>query len=155
MFERLRFKTAAGAGAIDIGGPPDRVGGQVAFAGSHLVNPPGYEFAQTHEVSWVQGREVVVIPWCREETGPLCEEGLPNHFLQGGLGVIHQGQRRDCRGQRDAVGIDHGHPSQPVGKGNGLVSHCRYRQVVPHRGPAACLPLVGEVHRRETPHQGP
>jgi len=134
MFKRLRFKTAAGAGGIGIGGPPDRVGGQVTFAGSHLLDPAYDEFAQTHEGSWVQGGEMVVIPWCREEMGPLCEEGLPNPFLQGGLGVIHQGQRRDCRGQRDAVGIHHGHPRQPVGKGNGLVSHRLYRQVVPRRG---------------------
>ena len=103
MFERLRFKTAAGAGGIGIGGPPGWVGGQVTFAGSHLVDPPGYEFSQTHEGSWVQGGEVVVIPWCREETGPLREEGLPDPLLEGGVGVIHQGARRDGRGRRDEV----------------------------------------------------
>jgi len=39
MFERLGFKTTAGAGGVGIGGPPRRVGGQVAFPGSDLVNP--------------------------------------------------------------------------------------------------------------------
>jgi len=67
VFERLRFKTAAGGGGVGVGGPPGWVGGQVTLAGSHLVDPPCYEHSQTHEGSWVQGGEVVVIPWCREE----------------------------------------------------------------------------------------
>jgi len=103
VIERLRFVTAAVAGGIGIGGPPVWAGGQVTFAGSHLVDPPGYELAQTHEGSWVQGGEVVVIPGCREETGPLHKEGLPDPLLQGGVGVVHQGPRRDGRGQRDEV----------------------------------------------------
>jgi len=103
VFEHRRFKSAAGAGGIRIGGPPGWVGGQVTFASSHLVDPPGYELAQAHEGSWVQGGEVVVIPWCREETGPLHEEGIPAPLLQGGVGVIHQGPRRDGRGRQDKV----------------------------------------------------
>ena len=83
MFERLRFKTAAGAGGMGIGGPLGRVGGQATFAGSHLVDSSRHELAQAHEVSRVQGGEVVVVPWCREETWPLCKEGLPDPLLQG------------------------------------------------------------------------
>ena len=83
MFERLRFKTAAGAGGVGIGGPPGQVGGQVTFAGSQLVGSSRYELAQAHEGSWVQGGEVVVVPWCREEAWPFCKEGLPDSLLQG------------------------------------------------------------------------
>jgi len=101
MFEHLRFKSAAGGGGIGIGGPPGRVGGQVTFAGSHLVDPPGYEFAQPHERSWIQAGEVLVIPWCREEARPLREKGLPDPLFQGGVGVIHQGLRGDGRSRRD------------------------------------------------------
>jgi len=110
VFERLRFKTAAGVGGVSIGGPPGWVGGQVAFAGNHLVDPPGYELTQTHAGSWVQGGEVVVIPWCREETGPFCEEGLSKPLLQGGVAVIHHGSWRGVGGWRDEVRIDHAHP---------------------------------------------
>ena len=49
MLERHRFKTAGWAGGIGIRGPPGMVGGQVTFAGSHLVDPPGYEHAQADE----------------------------------------------------------------------------------------------------------
>ena len=31
---------------------------------------------------------MVVLPWCREETGPLREEGLLDPLHQGGVGVI-------------------------------------------------------------------
>jgi len=103
VFERLRFKTAAGGGGIVIGGPPGRVGGQVTFAGSHRVDPACYEFAQTHEGSWVQGGEVMVIPWHREETGSLSKEGLPDPVPQCGVGVHPQGPRRDGRARRDEV----------------------------------------------------
>jgi len=103
VFERLRFKTRGGAGGIGIGGPPGGVGGQVTFAGSHLVGPPGYELAQSHKGSWIQGGEVVVISWCQEETGPFGEDGLPDPLLLGGVGVIHQGPRGDVRGRRDEV----------------------------------------------------
>jgi len=49
VFERLRFKTAAGAGGIGIWGRPGRVGGQAIFAGSHLVDSSCYDLAQAHE----------------------------------------------------------------------------------------------------------
>jgi len=77
--------------------------GQVTFAGSHRVDPACYEFAQTHEGSWVQGGEVMVIPWHREETGSLSEEGLPDPLPQCGVGVHPQGPRRDGRARRDQV----------------------------------------------------
>ena len=90
VLERLGFKTTSGAGGIGIGGPPGRVGGQVTFAGSHLVDSSCYEFAQANKGPWVQGGEVVVVTWCREVVWPLREEGLPDSFLQGGVCVIHQ-----------------------------------------------------------------
>ena len=88
MFESLRFQTAAGAGGIGIGGPPGRVAGQVTFASSHLVDPPGYAFAQAHEGTWVQAGEVVVRRARREEAAPLRENGLPDPLFQGGVGVV-------------------------------------------------------------------
>jgi len=115
MFERLWFKTTVGAGGIGIGGPPGRVCSQVTFAGSHLVDPSCYELTQSHEGPWVQGREVVVIPWSQEEAWPRCKEGFPDTPFQGGVGVVHQGPRKDGRGRRDKVCIDHGHFGQPVG----------------------------------------
>jgi len=62
MFECFRLKTTTGAGGIGIGGPLCRVGGQVAFAGSYLVDSSCYELAQSHKGPRAQGREVVVVP---------------------------------------------------------------------------------------------
>jgi len=151
VFERLRFKTAAGAGGIGIGGPPGQVCGQVTFASSHLVDPPGYAFAQAHDGPWVQAGEVVVRPGRREEAGPLRENGLPDPLFQGGVGVVHQGPRGGGRGRREEVSIDHGHLRQPAGQGNCPVSHRVYRQVVSQGGNGTRgHPVEGEVHRRET-----
>jgi len=156
VFERLRFKTTAGAGGIGIRGPPGRVGSQVGLAGSRLVDPPCYKLAQAHKGPRVHGGGVVVIPWCREEAWPLRKEGLPDSLFQGGVGVIHQGPRKDGRGWRDEMRIDHGYPRQPVGKRDGFVSHRVYRQMVPQGGDWSWgLPVDGEIHRRESPCQGP
>jgi len=89
MFERLGLKTTVGAGGVSIGGPPSGVGGQVTLPGSHLMNPPCHELAQSHEGASVQGGAMVVVSWCWEEKGPLLEEGLSHPFLQGGVGVVH------------------------------------------------------------------
>jgi len=94
VLERLGFKTTEGAGGGGIGGPPCRVCGQVAFPGSYLVDSSCYELAQAHEGPRVQGGEVVVIPWCREEAWPFSEEGLPDPPFKGGVGVVHQGTRK-------------------------------------------------------------
>ena len=48
-FEGLWLQTAAGAGGIGLWGPPGGVCGQVAFPGSHLVDSPCYELAQSHK----------------------------------------------------------------------------------------------------------
>jgi len=61
VLERLGFKTTSGAGGVGIGGPRGWVGGQVAFAGSHLVDSACYELVQAHEGPWVQDGEVVVL----------------------------------------------------------------------------------------------
>ena len=45
----------------------------------------------------------MVVPWCREETGPLREEGLPDPLRQGGVGVIHHGPMGDGLGRREEV----------------------------------------------------
>ena len=45
VFEGFRLQATAGAGGVSVGGPPDQVGGQIAFPGSHLENLPGYELA--------------------------------------------------------------------------------------------------------------
>jgi len=103
VFQQFRFKTTAGAGGVGIGGAPGWVSGKVAFAGSHLVDPSCYELAQGHKWLWVQAGEVVVIPWCWEEAGPLCKEGLPHPIFQGGVDVIQQGLRKDGSGLRDQV----------------------------------------------------
>jgi len=103
VLERLGLKTTAEAGGVSIGGPPCRVGGQVAVSGSHLVNPSCNQLAQARKGPRVQRGEVVVIPWCREEAWPFCKEGLPDPFLQGGVGVVHQGPRKGRGGRRDQV----------------------------------------------------
>jgi len=103
VFVRLWLKTTTGAGGVGVWGPPGRVCGQVTFAGSHLVDPSCYELAQPHEGPWVQGGEVVVIPWRWEEAWPLCKEGLPDPLFQGGVGVINQGPREDGGGRGDKV----------------------------------------------------
>jgi len=48
VFEGFGLQATAGPGGVCVGGPPGRVGGQVTFPGSHLVNPPGDELAQAH-----------------------------------------------------------------------------------------------------------
>ena len=65
------------------------MGGQVAFTGSHLMDPSGYELIQAHKGSRVQGGRVVVVSWPQERSRPLLEEGFPHPFLQGGIGGIH------------------------------------------------------------------
>ena len=103
VLERLGLKTTAGAGGVGIRGPPCWVGGPVAFSGSHLVDPSCYEFTQAHKGPLVQSGEVVVLPWCREEAGPLCKEGLPDPLFRGGVGVVHQGLRKAGGGRGDKV----------------------------------------------------
>jgi len=89
VFERLGLKTTEGAGGVGIGGPPSGLGGQVTLLVSHLMNPPFHALAESYEGAWVQGGAMVVVSWCREEKGPLLEEGLSHPFLQGGVGVVH------------------------------------------------------------------
>jgi len=45
VLEGFGLQATAGAGGVGIGGPPGRVGGQIAFSGSHLVDCPGDELA--------------------------------------------------------------------------------------------------------------
>jgi len=158
VFERLGLETTSGAGGVGIGGPPSWVGGQVAFPGPHLVDSACYDFAQAHEGPRVQGGEVVVIPWCREEVRPLREEGFPDLFLQGGIGVVHQGPRKSGGGQGDKVGVDHwhGHPRKPVDEGYGPVSHRVNWQMVPQGGDwSRGFPVERQIHGGEPPYQGP
>ena len=149
MLQGFGFQAATGAGGIGIGGPPSRVGGQVAFPGSHLVDSPGNELAQAHERPRRYGGRVQVVPRSREKGGPLHEEFHPYPLLQGGVGVGHQGLGREGGGRADKVGVDHGHPRQPKGEGYCTVSHCIHRQVVSDRGDrAGCLPVQGKVDGR-------
>ena len=48
VFEQLGLEAAAAAGGVGAGGPPGGVGGQVAFPGSHLMNPSSYKLSQSH-----------------------------------------------------------------------------------------------------------
>jgi len=91
VLEGFRFQAAAGAGGIGVGGPPGQVGGQITLSGSHLVDPPGNELAQAHERPWRHGGGVQVLLRGRVKGGPLREECLSDPFLQGGVGVVHQG----------------------------------------------------------------
>jgi len=113
------------------------VGGQVAVSVSHLVDPPGNKLAQAHEGSRSQGGRVQGVPWSRETGGPLREEWISYPLLQGGIGVVHLGFRREGGCRADKVGVDHGHAGQPEGEGYCLVSHHTHRQVVSHRGDRA------------------
>ena len=92
MFGDFQFKAPVGAGGGGSGGPPSVVGRPAAFAGSHLMDPSRNELAQTHKGVWAQGRGVVVITWCREETSPLIEEGFLLKIrlcqAESGLGFI-------------------------------------------------------------------
>ena len=99
-----------GGGGIGIGGPPSRVGGQVTFPGSHLVDSPGEEFAQAHEGPRGHGGSVQVVSRRGEEGGPLLEEFLPYPLLQGGVGVVHKGLGGEGGGRVNKVGVDHWHP---------------------------------------------
>ena len=103
MFERRGLKATAEAGGVGSGGPPARVGGQVPLSRPHPVDSSCYELAQAHKGPRAHGGEVVVISWCREETCPLGEEGLPDPLLQGGVGVVHQGPRKGQGGRRHKV----------------------------------------------------
>ena len=65
------------------------MGGQAAFASSHLMDSPSDDLGQTYKGSLVHGVGVIVVPWCREETRPFREEELPHPLLEDGIGVIH------------------------------------------------------------------
>jgi len=45
VFQVFRLQATPGAGGVGVGGPPSRVGGQVAFPGSHLVDSLRHELA--------------------------------------------------------------------------------------------------------------
>ena len=142
MLEGFWFQAVAAAGSISVEGPPSRVGGQITFSGSHLVDPPSNELAQAHERPRRQGGRVQVVPGKREEGGPLREECLSHSLLEGGIGIVYQGLGREGGGRADKVGVDHGHPGQPEGEGYCPVSHRVHRQVVSDRGDRAGRLLV-------------
>jgi len=110
VLEGFRLLAATGAGGVGIGGSPGWLGSQITLSGSHLMDSPGDQLAQAHQGPWGQGRKVEVVPWGREQAGPLREECLPYPLLQGGIGGVHQGLGRECEGRADKVTIDHGHP---------------------------------------------
>jgi len=89
VLEGLGLQATAGTGGVCVGGPPGRVGGQVTFPGSHLVNSRCDELAQAHEGPRRQRGRVQVVPRGWEKGGPLSEECLSYPFLQGGIGVVH------------------------------------------------------------------
>jgi len=117
VLEGLGLQATSGAGGVGIGGPPGRVGGQITLSGSHLMNSPGDELAQTHKRSWLQCARVSVVPRGREQGGPLLEEFLPYSLFQGGIGVVHQGLGREDGCGAHEVGVDNGHFGQPEGEG--------------------------------------
>jgi len=51
------------------------------------------------------------VPWGREEAGLLHEKGVSHPFLEGGIGVVHQGLggENGGRGDKLPVGVDHAH----------------------------------------------
>jgi len=85
MLEGFRHQAATGAGGIGVGGPPGWMGGQITFAGSHLVDSARNEGAQAHKRPQRQRGRVQVVPWGREKGGPLSEE-LYDFYL---ICVIH------------------------------------------------------------------
>jgi len=97
------------------------------------VDSPGDELAQPHERSRGHCGSVQVVPRWREEGGPLLAEFTPFPFLQGRVGVVHQGLGREGGGRVDKVVVDHGHSSQPESEGNRSGSHRIHQQVVPLR----------------------
>jgi len=110
VFEDFRLQTGAGVGAIGIGGPPSRVGGQIALSGSHLVDSPGNEFAQAHQGPRGHSARVQVVSRRRAKGVPLLQQFLRYTFLQGRVGVVNQGQGGEGGGRVNEVGVDHGHP---------------------------------------------
>ena len=58
----------------------------------------------------------MVVPWGREEAGPLVEKGVSHPLLQSGIGIVHHGLGREDGGRGDQVGVDHGHFREPVGE---------------------------------------
>jgi len=99
----LWFQAATGEGPVGVKQPPGRVGGQVAFPGSHLVDSSGHKLTQAHEGLRVQSGGVEVVPCSREEAGPLIEKGFPYSFLQGGVCVVHQRLSGEGEGRRKKV----------------------------------------------------
>jgi len=90
---------------------------------------------------------VIPIPWVWH----LREfQHFPHPFLQGGVGVVHPGLRRDGRGRGDKAGVNHSHPGQPLSKGYSSVGHRVYQEVVHHGwGWSWSFPVQGEVQRHE------
>jgi len=156
VLEGFGFQSATGAGGIGVRRPPGRVGGQIAFSGSHLVNSPCNEFAQAHKRPRMQCGGVQIVSRGWEKRGPFHEERLPNPLLQGGVSAVHQGLGREGGGRAHEVRVDHGHPGWPAGEGYGPVSYRIHRQVVPYRWDrAGSFPVSGKVNGRQAPGQGP
>jgi len=149
VLEGFGLQAAMGAGGVGVGRPPGRVGGHVTLPGSHLVDSPGNQLAQTHESPRRQCGRVQVIPRGWVKGGQLLEELLSYPLLQGGIGAVHQGLGGESGGRVDQVGVDHGHPRQPEGERYCSVSHRVHWEVVPERGDrAGRLPVLGEVDGR-------
>jgi len=74
-----------------------------SFSGFHLVHPPSYKLTQAHEVPWVLSWGMEVVPWSREEAGPLLKEDLHYSFLQGGVHIVHQRLRGEGEGSGDKM----------------------------------------------------
>jgi len=78
VLERLGLDFAAWTGEVEVFVGPGRVGGQVAFGRSHLVDSPCHEFPQAHEGMGCDGGGVVVVRRCGVIFGPVLEKHVPS-----------------------------------------------------------------------------
>ena len=78
MVEGDWFDPASGAGWVGVLVEPGRVGGQVAFRHSHLVDPCCHKLRQTHEKMRGEGGGIVVVLGSGYGSGQVLEEHVPS-----------------------------------------------------------------------------
>jgi len=76
--ERFGFDFAPRTGKVGVLLGPGRVGSQIAFRRSHLMDSPCHKLPQAHKGMGGEGGGVVVVRGCGVFIGPVLEEHEPS-----------------------------------------------------------------------------
>ena len=107
MFKGLGGGPAPGTERWEVAVEPGGMSGQVAFSGSHLVNPACQELGKTHERVGGQGGRVGIVVGRGGQGGPLAEEDCPRFLFHCRIGIL-RGIGRGDHESGDEVSVEEG-----------------------------------------------